>query len=129
MQKHTTHTSFRFLCPKVILGEKGQASRLCDPLSSTLQRGGHSSEATFTDIQQFLRFPAHSLNLILTTILLRTHHLLVIKPVSPPQPVQQTLMPPVIPQDTALPLKVKDGRSILALYPVRLDTNIKLSMS
>ena len=38
-------------------------------------------------------------------------------------------MPPAIPRDTALPLKVKDGRSILALYPVHLDTNIKLAVS
>ena len=90
MQKHTTRTSFRFLCPEVILGEKGQPSRLRDPLSSTLQRGGHPSEATFTDIQQFLRCPTHSLNPILTTILLRVHHLLVIEPVSPPRLIQQT---------------------------------------
>ena len=90
MQKHATRTSFRFLCPEVILGGKGRASRLRDPLSSTLQRGGHPSEATFTDIQQFLCCPTHSLNPILTTILLRVHHLPVIKPVSPPRPVQQT---------------------------------------
>ena len=32
-------------------------------------------------------------------------------------------------QDTAPPLKVKDGRPILAFYPVRLDTKIKLAVS
>ena len=32
-------------------------------------------------------------------------------------------------QDTAPPLNVKDGRSIFAFYPVRLDTNVKLAVS
>jgi hypothetical protein len=32
-------------------------------------------------------------------------------------------------RDTAPPLKVKDGTSILAFYPVRPDTNIKLAVS
>ena len=31
--------------------------------------------------------------------------------------------------DTAPPLKAKDNKSILALYPVRLDTDIKLAVS
>ena len=31
--------------------------------------------------------------------------------------------------DTIPPLKVNDDRSILAFYPVRLDTNIKLAGS
>ena len=43
-KKHDTHHSFRFLCPEVTLGEKGEHG---DPLSSALQRDGHQSQARF----------------------------------------------------------------------------------
>ena len=45
--KRDTHHSFRFLCPEVILSEKGEHSEYGDPLSSALQRGGHQSQAKF----------------------------------------------------------------------------------
>ena len=81
------------------------------------------------DIQQFtLLTPSNS---IPTPILLRSHHLPVVGSVSHPRLVQRIPLTTrnIMFQDTASPLKAKDGRSIFAFYPVRLDTNIKLEVS
>ena len=89
----------------------------------------YSAYVIFTHIQQLTL--THPPNLIQTAILLRAHYLSVIASVSHLRLVQWMLRITrnIMFQDTAPPLTVKDGRSILAFYSFRLDTNIKLAVS